>query len=541
MVEADDDTTIKLADFGFAKKVTKPYCLRTLCGTAQYVAPEVLDLQSGGYDCRADMWSVGVVVYILLGGYAPFEGPVQELARAICNADYCFHDKYWSEISDAAKGMISSLLEVDIERRLTAEAALQCPWMTIEEESLGAKDLSGAQEKLQQTKQAQEKLLQTKQAETTITATPGLTKNDSINVFYSTMIDQNADANAKQMLENRIKMRTEIDEVKEEDMMTVAGVIDDSSSGKPFQRLYRLGKIIEEGDFIPTHEAKHKQSKIIYAVKRIERADLHPTDAVALQDEISCLQMVCDCPNIIALEDVFEEPDYTYMIFERLRGGPLIDRIIKRRHYTERDARTLIKGVLLGIEHCHNRRIAIRNLKTESLVCVSRESDVDVKITDFGFAKRVLYPNSLQTQCGTEGYVAPEILEHRPAYDVQCDMWSLGVVLYILIGGYRPFRGEGEAVMRMIRYGEFKFHKRYWSDVSEDAKILIARMLTVNPIARITATGALQSDWVSMTAAEMLTYTSTGVNPNELKDEAKTKVKSVVKTIIASKKLGDSS
>src|SRR3569623_309165 len=106
MVEANDDTTIKIADFGFAKKVTKPFCLRTLCGTAQYVAPEVLDLSSGGYDYRADMWSVGVVVYILLGGYAPFEGPVQELAQAICKADYAFHDKYWSDISDAAKGMI---------------------------------------------------------------------------------------------------------------------------------------------------------------------------------------------------------------------------------------------------------------------------------------------------------------------------------------------------------------------------------------------------------------------------------------------------
>jgi len=321
-----------------------------------------------------------------------------------------------------------------------------------------------------------------------------------------------------------------MDAVVEED------VIEDSSSGKPFEKLYKLGKIIDEGDFIPTHEAKHRQSKEVFAVKRIGRADLHPTDAVALQDEISALRMVSDCPYIITLHDVFEEPDYTYMVSERLHGGTVIDRIIEKRHYTERDARILITGVLKGVEHCHNRRIAIRNLKAESLICVSNENDVDVRITDFGFAKRVLYPNSLETQCGTEGYVAPEILEHRPAYDVQCDMWSVGVVLYILIGGYRPFRGEGEEVMRLVRYGEFKFHKRYWRDVSEDAKILISRMLTVLPIARITATGALLSDWVQMSEEELDEHNLSG-NLEELKAAAKQKIKAAVNTIIATKKL----
>jgi len=524
MVEADDDTSIKIADFGFAKKVTKPYCLRTLCGTAQYVAPEVLDLQSGGYDHRADMWSVGVVVYILLGGYAPFEGPVQELARAICNADYCFHDKYWSDISDAAKGMISSLLEVDIERRLTAEAALQCPWMTVEEESLGANALTGAQEKLKE-EQAQAQKLKEEQDRIAAKAAAAkavnavveeeklkqkekktVSKNDSISQYYSGLVDEN-DKAAVEQLKKRMEMRTM--ETVREDEKTVVGVIDDSSSGKPFARLYKLGRVIDEGDFdydLPTYEARHKQSSEVFAVKRIERAGLHPLDAVALQDEISVLRMIAEAPHIIYLHDVFEEPDYTYMVCERLKGGPLIDRIIERRFYNERDARILIAGVLRGVEHCHNRRIAIRNLKTETLECVEKGNDVDVKITDFGFSKRVLYPNALQTQCGTEGYVAPEILEHRPAYDVQCDIWSLGVILYILLGGYRPFRGEGEAVMRLIRYGEFKFHKRYWTEVTEDAKILITRMLTVNPIARITATGALQSEWIQASEEALFSH-----------------------------------
>jgi serine/threonine protein kinase len=96
-------------------------------------------------------------------------------------------------------------------------------------------------------------------------------------------------------------------------------------------------------------------------------------------------------------------------------------------------------------------------------------------------------------QCGTEGYLAPEILEYAPQYDVECDMWSMGVVLYMLLGGYRPFRGD-----RAIRYGDYKFHKRYWKAISEEAMILISCMLTVNPQSRITATEALECEWMKV-------------------------------------------
>ena len=119
-----------------------------------------------------------------------------------------------------------------------------------------------------------------------------------------------------------------------------------------------------------------------------------------------------------------------------------------------------------------------------------------MKITDFGYAKKVLQPNSLSTVCGTEGFVAPELLEHNPQYDVECDVWSLGVVIYIVLGGYRPFRGEGEDCMEKIRYGEYTFHKKYWSQVSDEAKLLISRMLTVDISRRITAAEALDSDWI---------------------------------------------
>ena len=143
---------------------------------------------------------------------------------------------------------------------------------------------------------------------------------------------------------------------------------------------------------------------------------------------------------------------------------------------------------------------------------MSKESDIDVKISNFGFAKKVLYPNSLRTQCGTEGYVAPEILKHRPAYDVECDMWSLGVIIYIVLGGYRPFQGTPDEVMEQIRYGNYEFHPKYWNHVSLDAKDLVRQMLTVDTENRISATHALQHAWI---AADVSTLGNTDLTANQ--------------------------
>lgn len=135
-------------DFGFAKKVRKPNCLSTLCGTASYVAPEVLDLTSNGYDERCDVWSCGVIMYILLGGYAPFDGPVDELANLILKGEFEFHAKYWKDTSMSAKNLISACLQVDPDNRITAEEVLSSDWMSVEEETLTGNDLTGAQEQI---------------------------------------------------------------------------------------------------------------------------------------------------------------------------------------------------------------------------------------------------------------------------------------------------------------------------------------------------------------------------------------------------------
>lgn len=172
------------------------------------------------------------------------------------------------------------------------------------------------------------------------------------------------------------------------------------------------------GSYSTVHEAVSKLSTEEVAVKVVDRRGLDPVDAVALQDEIVALKEVVSCPHIVELYEVFEEPDTTFLVMEKMRGGDLIEQIISKSHYTEADAKAVCRNLLLGVQYCHSKSIANRNIKPENLLLSTTENVVDVKLSDFGYAKKVLYPNSLRTQCGTEGYTAPEILERHPEYDV---------------------------------------------------------------------------------------------------------------------------
>lgn len=404
------------------------------------------------------MWSVGVVTYILLGGYAPFEGPADELAQFIIRGDYEFHDKYWADISESAKDMIAHMLEVDPDNRLTAEDALACQWMGLNAEQLASRDLGGARSQMKKVKNSEDNAAAKK-------ALQALVKTNKFLSLAGMGQGQQTDT-------RRIEAATEDD----------------------FEDCYDWGRQIGIGTFSVVHKSVHRETKEIFAVKRIPRADLWEEDAVALQSEISCLKLVTESSCIVQLSEVFDEEDFTYIVLEPLMGGCLINKLIEKTCYKESEGLTVAKRLLTGVAHCHERRIAIRDLKPENVLLVEG-SDTRVKIADFGYAKKVLQRNSLTTVCGTEGFVAPEIIEHNPEYDVECDVWSLGVLIYMVLGGYRPFRGEGEACMRRIRYGEFAFKpEKYWVDVSEDTKVLIKRMLTVDVSSRITAAEALQSE-----------------------------------------------
>ena len=482
--------SIKLADFGFAKRVQSELSLSTLCGTAQYVAPEILDFQVEGYDERCDMWSVGVVTYILLGGYAPFEGEPDELAQFIIQGSYEFHDKYWADISESAKDMIHNMLQVDPQVRLTAIEALSCEWMGLSPEELASRDLGGAQEQMEEQQQRLEDNAASLEDAADIAANKIKSKKS---IAGKKALKALIQTNKFLSLGAMVGGATSKDPSSDPDKLGL-----EQAAENDFEDCYDWGRQIGVGTYSVIHESVQVGERDKYAVKRIPRVDLWEEDAVALQSEIMCLREVSDCDCIVQLKEVFDETDFTYMVLELLPGGYLIDRIIEKHFYEESKGLIIAKRLITAVEFCHYHRIAIRDLKPENMLLVEG-SDTEVKLSDFGHAKIVLQPNSLTTVCGTEGFVAPEIIEHSPQYDVECDIWSLGVVLYILLGGYRPFRGEGEDCLEKIRYGEYQFHRKYWSHISEDTKDLISRMLTVDVSRRITAQEALDCDLIRST------------------------------------------
>jgi len=265
-------------------------------------------------------------------------------------------------------------------------------------------------------------------------------------------------------------------------------------------------------------------------VKVVTKSKLTKEDEIALKDEIIVLREL-EHQHIIRLYDVYEEKSFWYLVTEKMTGGELFDRIVSKSFYNEKEARDVCKILFEAIGYCHTNAVAHRDLKPENLLLKSEDNDSEIKIADFGFAKKVLTPNSLTTQCGTPGYVAPEILE-GVAYDEKSDMWSLGVIVYILLGGYPPFIEQNQReLFRKIRKGQYEFHEEYWGSVSPEAKDFISCLLTVQPSKRLTAEQALKHKWMTQSDS-VLAGQDLGTNLSELrKYNAKRKFKAAVNAV----------
>ena len=285
-----------------------------------------------------------------------------------------------------------------------------------------------------------------------------------------------------------------------------------------------------EGAFSVVIEATKRSTNDHYAVKVVTKSKLTKEDEIALKDEIDVLNELKH-EHIIRLYDVYEEPSYYYLVTEQMKGGELFDRIVSKSFYNEKEARDVCAILFESLGYCHSKSVAHRDLKPENLLLQSEDNDSAIKIADFGFAKRVLTPNSLTTQCGTPGYVAPEILE-GVAYDTKSDMWSLGVIIYILLGGYPPFIEQNQReLFRKIRKGQYEFHDEYWGGVSKDAKNLISSLLTVDPAKRLSAKEALEHKWM-LADGKKLAAQDLGTNLAEFKKyNARRKFKGAVNAV----------
>ncbi|GMI44563.1 hypothetical protein TrCOL_g2357 [Triparma columacea] len=309
-------------------------------------------------------------------------------------------------------------------------------------------------------------------------------------------------------------------------------LVPDSKTG--FLDDYTFGSDLGSGSFSVVKQAIYKKTGEAFAVKCIKRSSLPPDEVDALRDEVSILGEVKH-RNIIHMHAFYEEPEHYYLVMEIMDGGELFDRIVQKSFYNEKEARNLVKILLEAINYMHERNIVHRDLKPENLLLASMTNDSDIRLADFGFAKRVSTP--LSTQCGTPGYVAPEILK-GDKYGLSVDMWSIGVITYILLGGYPPFHDDNQAVLyRKIKEGNFDFHPEYWDPVSEEAKNLIKSMLTVSIEDRMTAKDALNDPWINMSDSKLEAHDLNGTLDEIKKFNARKKLKGTIKAVMAMGKM----
>ncbi|KAL3158107.1 hypothetical protein ABBQ32_011709 [Trebouxia sp. C0010 RCD-2024] len=242
-----------------------------------------------------------------------------------------------------------------------------------------------------------------------------------------------------------------------------------------FLNRYEIGATVGVGGFAVVKKGKDKKTGQPVAIKVVDKSR-YATGDNSLQREIQVLCKV-QHPNCISLYAVYITPRKVYLVTELVTGGELLDRVTEKGNYSEKDASDLIRQVLEGVAYLHSQGIVHRDLKLENMLMVDRTDKSPIKIADFGLSKFFAPGTVLSTMCGSPQYVAPEILgisDGNQAYSPAVDMWSMGVILFILLSGYSPFDDENDAVLfEKIKKGEYDADDPIWDNVSVPAKDLV--------------------------------------------------------------------
>ncbi|KAK3028691.1 hypothetical protein RJ639_038070 [Escallonia herrerae] len=262
------------------------------------------------------------------------------------------------------------------------------------------------------------------------------------------------------------------------------------------QTLYKIGKKLGQGQFGTTHLCIDKKSGAHYACKSIPKKKLIcKEDYEDVWREIQIMHHLSEHPNVVLIKGTYEDPLYVHIVMELCAGGELFDRIVQKGHYSEREAAKLIKTIVGVVEACHSLGVMHRDLKPENFLFSTTHEDAALKATDFGLS--VFYKPG-ETFCDVVGspyYVAPEVL--RKHYGPESDVWSAGVILYILLSGVPPFWAETEmGIFRQILQAKLDFESEPWPAISDSAKDLIRKMLDRNPKKRPAAYEVLCHPWI---------------------------------------------
>uniref|UniRef100_A0A671U376 Doublecortin-like kinase 3 n=1 Tax=Sparus aurata TaxID=8175 RepID=A0A671U376_SPAAU len=266
------------------------------------------------------------------------------------------------------------------------------------------------------------------------------------------------------------------------------------------ERCYEIGRLVGDGNFAVVRECHRRDNGQALAVKIVERSKLIGREHM-MQNELSLLGSLCH-PRIVRLFAHHHTHTHSYLVMELVSGGDLFEAISERGKFSEAEAGLMVSDMSEALNYIHCRSIVHRDLKPENLLIEHVAAGIcRLKLGDFGLAMVVTEP--VFTICGTPTYVAPEIL-CETGYGVAVDVWALGVILYILLCGFPPFRSrdrDQEELFQLIKQGQLHFLSPYWDPISDDARGLVSALLQPDPTVRLNAQQTLQNPWVTVMAS----------------------------------------
>ncbi|KFV47398.1 Ribosomal protein S6 kinase alpha-2, partial [Gavia stellata] len=480
----DEEGHIKITDFGLSKEaIDHDKRAYSFCGTIEYMAPEVVNRR--GHTQSADWWSFGVLMFEMLTGSLPFQGKDRKETMALILKAKLGMPQF---LSTEAQSLLRALFKRNPSNRLGAgfdgvEEIKRHPFfVTIDWNKLYRKEIKPP------FKPAVGRPEDTFHFDPEFTSR---TPTDSPGVPPS--------ANAHHLFRGFSFVASNlVQEPAQQDVhkITVHPIVQQLHGNNiHFTDGYEIKEDIGIGSYSVCKRCVHKATETEFAVKIIDKSKRDPSE------EIEILLRYGQHPNIITLKDVYDDGKYVYLVMELMRGGELLDRILRQKCFSEREASAVLCTITRTVDYLHSQGVVHRDLKPSNILYMDESGNPDsIRICDFGFAKQLRAENGLlMTPCYTANFVAPEVLK-RQGYDAACDIWSLGILLYTMLAGFTPFANgpddTPEEILARIGSGKYALTGGNWDSVSDTAKDIVSKMLHVDPHQRLTAVQVLRHPWI---------------------------------------------